>query len=46
VFEGTGSNLRVTQDFLGHASPEMTSRYVHVTREDLRRASQAARLAA
>lgn len=46
VFEGTGNNLRVAQIFLGHASPEMTARYVHVTRGDLRRASEAARLAA
>ena len=46
VFEGTGNNLRVAQEFLGHASPEMTARYVHVTRDDLRRASVAARLAA
>lgn len=46
VFEGTGNNLRLAQEFLGHASPEMTARYVHVTRNDLRRASDAARLAA
>lgn len=44
VFEGTGNNLRVAQEFLGHASPEMTARYVHVTRGDLQRASAAARL--
>lgn len=46
VYEGTGSNLRVAQEFLGHASPEMTARYVHVTRDDLMRAAQASRLAA
>lgn len=46
VFEGTGNNLRVAQEFLGHASPAMTARYVHVTRGDLIRASAAARLAA
>lgn len=46
VYEGTGNNLRVAQEFLGHASPEMTARYVHITRSDLRRASTAARLVA
>jgi integrase len=46
VFRGTGNNLRLTQEFLGHASSEMTARYVHVTRDDLQRASVAARLAA
>jgi integrase len=46
VYRGTGNNLRVAQEFLGHASPEMTARYVHVTRTDLALASKAARLAA
>lgn len=46
VYEGTGHDLRVAQEFLGHSSPEMTARYVHVTRRDLTRASAAARLAA
>lgn len=46
VFEGTQNNLRLAQEFLGHASPEMTARYVHVTKRDLERASKAARLAA
>lgn len=46
VYEGTGRDLRVAQEFLGHSSPEMTARYVHVTRRDLLRASEAARLAA
>ncbi|HIF24358.1 MAG TPA: hypothetical protein EYQ27_21225, partial [Gemmatimonadetes bacterium] len=46
VYEGTGHDLRVAQEFLGHSSPEMTARYVHVTRPDLLRASQASRLAA
>lgn len=46
VFEGTGNNLRATQEFLGHARPETTARYVHVTRLDLVRAGKAARLAA
>jgi integrase len=46
VYEGTGHDLRVAQEFLGHASPTMTARYVHVGRRDLLRASEAARLAA
>jgi len=46
VYQKTGNNLRVAQEFLGHATPEMTARYVHVTRHDLVRASEAARLAA
>ena len=46
VYQRTGSNIRVTQEFLGHASSEMTARYVHTTRGDLERASVAARLAA
>lgn len=44
VFEGTGNNLRVTMEFLGHATMATTSRYVHTTRDDLRRAAAAARL--
>jgi len=46
VFEGTGNNLRVTQEFLGHSTPATTAKYVHVTRDDLRRASSAAQLTA
>lgn len=46
VFEGTGNNLRVAQEFLGHATSATTSKYVHTTREDLRRAAAASRLAA
>lgn len=45
VYERTGNNIRLAQEMLGHATPEMTSRYVHVTRSDLVRASEAARLA-
>jgi|GEM_PF-1133171 len=44
VYRGTGNDLRVTQEFLGHASPSMTARYVHVTDRDLRLASIAAQL--
>ncbi len=46
VYRGTGNNLRVTQVFLGHRYPATTAIYVHVEREDLLRASEAARLAA
>lgn len=44
VYRGTGNNLRVTQEFLGHASPQTTALYVHVTRDDMRQASAAARI--
>lgn len=44
VYEGTGNNLRVAMEFLGHATMATTSKYVHTTREDLRRAAEAARL--
>lgn len=44
VYRGTGNDLRVTQEFLGHASPAMTARYVHVTDRDLELAAIAAQL--
>lgn len=44
VYRGTGYDLRLTQAFLGHSSPAVTAIYVHVEREDLQRASAAARL--
>lgn len=46
AFKGTGNNLRVAMEFLGHATVMTTQKYVHVTDEDLRRAAAAARLAA
>jgi len=46
VYRGTGNNLRVTQVFLGHRNPATTAIYVHVERDDLVRAGEAARLAA
>ncbi len=44
VYRGTGNNIRVTQEFLGHASPAMTARYVHVNSHDLELAATAAQL--
>lgn len=44
VFEGTGNNLRVAQEFLGHANIATTQKYVHVTRGDLVRAAEAAKI--
>lgn len=46
VYKGTGNDLAVTQEFLGHASPNTTRIYVHVERDDLVRASAASRIAA
>jgi site-specific recombinase XerD len=46
VYRNTGYDLRLTQEFLGHASPTTTAIYVHVEREQLRKAAQASRLAA
>jgi site-specific recombinase XerD len=46
VYRGTGNNLRVTQVFLGHRYPATTAIYVHVEREDLMQAAEAARIAA
>lgn len=46
VYRNTGNDLRVTQEFLGHASSETTAIYVHVERDDLKRASAASRIAA
>lgn len=39
-------DIRVTQEFLGHSSPITTARYVHVERDDLKRAGGASRLRA
>lgn len=46
VYRNTGNNLRIAQEFLGHANPNMTAKYVHVSRDDLAFASEAATLAA
>lgn len=42
VFKGSGNNIRVAQDFLGHASPATTAIYVHVEADELAAASRAA----
>ncbi|QKS15589.1 tyrosine-type recombinase/integrase [Curtobacterium sp. Csp2] len=45
VYRRAGNDLRLAQEFLGHSSPTTTAIYVHVERDDMRRASAAARLA-
>jgi len=44
VYKNTGNDLRATQVFLGHAHPDTTAIYVHVSRDDLTRAGMAARI--
>lgn len=44
VYRRTGNDLRVAQEFLGHKSPMTTAIYVHVERDDLRRAGMVARM--
>lgn len=46
VYRNSGHDLRLTQEFLGHASPTTTAIYVHIDRDDMRRASVASRMAA
>ncbi|TDW64748.1 integrase/recombinase XerC [Curtobacterium sp. PhB25] len=46
VYRNSGHDLRLTQEFLGHASPTTTAIYVHIERDDMRRASEASRMAA
>lgn len=44
VYQRTGKDIRLTQTFLGHASPNTTAIYVHVERDDIMRAATAARI--
>lgn len=46
VYRAGGNDLRLAQEFLGHASPTTTARYVHVERDQLRRAGESTALAA
>lgn len=46
AYRGTGNDIRVAQEFLGHSQPATTAKYVHVERVDLERASAATRLLA
>lgn len=44
VYRRTGNDLRLAQEFLGHASPLTTAIYVHIVEDDLMRAVDATRL--
>ena len=46
VYRLGGNDIRLAQEFLGHASPITTARYVHVERDQLRTAGMAASMAA
>jgi integrase len=46
VYKTSGNDIRLAQEFLGHASPITTARYVHVERDQMRAAGKAATLAA
>ncbi len=46
VYRAGGNDLRLAQEFLGHANPTTTARYVHVERDQLRRAGKSTALAA
>lgn len=46
VYHRGGKDIRLTQEFLGHASPNTTAIYIHIEADDLRAASAASRLAA
>jgi integrase len=46
VYKAGGNDIRLAQEFLGHASPITTARYVHVERDQMRAAGQSATLAA
>jgi integrase/recombinase XerC len=44
VYRGSGNDIRVAQDFLGHSTPVTTAKYVHTGLDDMRRASSASSL--
>lgn len=44
AYRESGNDLRVAQVFLGHSSPDVTARYVHVEKDDIRRASEGTRM--
>lgn len=44
VYRRSDKDLRLTQQFLGHADPRTTVVYVHVTRDELREAGEHARI--
>lgn len=46
VYHQCGKDIRLTQEFLGHASPTTTAIYIHIEADDLKTASAATRLAA
>lgn len=46
VYRGSGFDLRLAQEFLGHSSPTTTALYLHVERDQLIIAAAATRLAA
>lgn len=46
AYKKSGNDLRLAQVMLGHSSPVTTAIYVHVQDDDLRRASDATRIAA
>lgn len=46
VYRASGNDLRLAQEFLGHASPNTTAIYVHIEDDDLRRAATLTRMQA
>lgn len=46
VYRRGGNNIRLAQEFLGHANPMTTARYLHIERDELRTAGELAALAA